>query len=105
MIPVIKTKCYVAVLLHFKNHNVFQGVDGSRLYQDSVARLWSEIRQVVLNFPVCNSAAEIVRRGAGRQARLDAAFGIRFQDYPCFGFACLPRWNQFKMRIRGMDLD
>ena len=105
MIPVVKTKGHVAVLLYFKNYNVVQGVDGSRLHQDSVARLWREVRQVVLNFPVCNSAAKIIRRGAGLQAGVDTAFGIRFQDYPRFGFSSLPRRNQFKMRIRGMDLD
>ena len=42
MIPVVKTKRHVAVFLYFKNHNVVQGVDGSRLHQDSVARLWRE---------------------------------------------------------------
>jgi hypothetical protein len=29
VIPVIKAKCYVAVLLDFKNHDVLQGMDGA----------------------------------------------------------------------------
>ena len=93
MIPIIKTECYVAVLLDFKNHDVLQGVDGARTHQDRVTGLWCEAGQVVLDFPVCNGAAKIICGRAGRQSSVDTAFGIRFQDYPCLGLACLPRWN------------
>ena len=38
MVPVVKTKCHVAILLHFKNHHVAQRVNGPGRYENSVAR-------------------------------------------------------------------
>ena len=93
MIPVVKTKRYVAVLLDLKNHDVLQGVDGARTHQDRVTGLRREASQVLLDFLVCNGAAKIICGRAGRQSSVDTAFAIRFQDYPCLGLACLPRWN------------
>ena len=48
---------------------------------------------------------QIVCRGAWLQARIDAAFWPRLQHHPCFGLPGLARWQQVRVRVRGMHLD
>ena len=106
MVPVVQAKRHVAVLLHFKHHDVAaQRVNGPGRYEDAVAGLRSEACEVVRHRSVRERPPQIVCRGAWLQARVDAAFWPRLQHHPGFGLPGLARRQQVRMRIRGMHLD
>ena len=57
MVPVVETKRYVAVFLHFKDHHVLECVNRPGRYEDSVARLRRETGEVLGKRFVCNCPA------------------------------------------------
>src|SRR5208337_855579 len=106
MVPVVQAKRHVAVLLNLEHHDVAaQSVNCPSRQEDAVAGLRSEAYEVVRHRPVRERPPQIICSGTWLQAPIDAAFCPRLQHDPCFGLPGLARWQQVRMRIRGMHLD
>jgi len=60
---------------------------------------------VVRHRPVRERAPQIGFRSIRLQARVDAASCPSCQHNPCFGLRGLARWQQVRIRFRGMHLD
>ena len=105
MAPVVQAKRHVAVLLNLEHHDAAtQRVDRPSRQEDGVAGFRREAREATGHRSVRERLPQIGFRGAWLQACLDAAVWPRLQHDPRFGFAGLARWQQVRVRIRGMNL-
>jgi len=79
-------------------------VDRPSRQEDGVAGFRREAREATGHRSVRERLPQIGFRGAWLQACIDAAVWPRLQHDPRFGFAGLARWQQVRVRIRGMNL-
>src|SRR5665647_483666 len=79
MIPIVQTKCYIAVLLNLKHHDVAtHSMNSPGRQENGIAGLWNKIGEMVCNCTICNCLTQTFSCGIWFQACIDAAF------IPCF---------------------
>src|SRR5208337_2754126 len=106
MVPVIKAKRHVAILLNLEHHKVAaQRVNRSCAEENGVAGLRSQPCEVILYRPVRERPPQIGFRCFWLETRIDTALCPGFQHDPSFGLRGLARWQQVRVCFCGMHLD
>ena len=104
VVPIVEPKRHVAVFLHFKNDHVAQRVNRPSRHENAIPEFRAETCEVVRNRLVGDCPPHIVGRAARLEARVDAAFGSRFQHHPGFGLAGFAGRQIVGLPIRWMHL-
>ena len=99
LVPIIETKCHVAVLLHLENHQVAQRMNGPRADEDCIAGGWNEGCELMRYAAFCECFAQSVRRGLRRQARIDETPRAGPENDPRLGLAALANRQIFGLPV------
>jgi len=104
VIPIIKAKCDVAVLLDFENNGaIAKGVHHTGVDKDRIPWGRSEAREMVVD---CSSreCSQMRCCCARLQSSIDAASRLGLKNYPRFRFSCIARWDKIDPLIWWMNL-
>ncbi len=82
MVPVIKAKGHVAILLNFEDHYVPKSVHRSRLAEDRLARLWRKTREQIDECLISQPQPQTGCGRSGLQPRIDPTLQSRLAGLP-----------------------